>query len=52
MEYQPEREEEQAADLLGLVSAQLEDDLEHFKDFVEARGKYTGGPDPDSVSPA
>jgi uncharacterized membrane protein len=52
VEYPSECAEAKVADLFGQASAQLEDDLEHFKEFVEARGKYTGGPDPDSVSPA
>jgi uncharacterized membrane protein len=52
VEYQPECAEARIADLFGQATAQLEDDLERFKAFVEARGKYTGGPDPESVSPA
>ncbi|HYE34254.1 SRPBCC family protein [Methylocaldum sp.] len=52
VEYQPESVEEKIGDLLGIMEANLEDDLQHFKEFVEARGRYTGGPDPDSVSPA
>jgi uncharacterized membrane protein len=52
VEYQPERAEHKIGDFLGLIEAQIQDELEHFKEFIEARGRYTGGPDPNSVSPA
>lgn len=52
IEYQPESLEEEIGDVLGIVEANLEDDLQNFKEFVESRGRYTGGPDPNSVSPA
>jgi uncharacterized membrane protein len=52
IEYQPESVEEKIGDVLGIVEASLEDDLQHFKEFVESCGRYTGGRDPKSVSPA
>ena len=30
-------------DMLGVVSARVRDDLRRFKDFIESRGKETGG---------
>jgi uncharacterized membrane protein len=42
VEYQPETLVEKTGDMLGMVSMNLEDDLENFKDFLESRGKETG----------
>jgi uncharacterized membrane protein len=52
MSYQPEGVVEQAGDALGMVERQVEGDLERFKEFIEARGRETGGwrgeiPNPD-----
>ncbi|MGI8605247.1 MAG: SRPBCC family protein [Verrucomicrobiales bacterium] len=41
--YQPEGVVEKTGDLLGLVSARVEGDLRRFKDFIEERGRETGG---------
>jgi len=42
IEYEPEGVVETAGDLLGLVSARVEGDLERFKQFIESRGDETG----------
>jgi uncharacterized membrane protein len=42
MEYEPQGMMEKAGDAVGLVSHQLEDAVEKFKDLVENRGTETG----------
>lgn len=42
VEYQPETVMEKVGDMLGMVSSNIEDDLENFKEFIESRGKETG----------
>jgi uncharacterized membrane protein len=42
MAYDPEGFAENAADLLGLISARIEGDLERFKSFMESHGRETG----------
>src|SRR6478672_12269731 len=41
--YDPEGFIENIGDKLGFVSRQVDNDLEHFKEFVEERGSATGG---------
>ena len=43
MEYEPEGLTERAADELGFVSQRLERNLQRFKEFIEQRGRETGG---------
>lgn len=40
--YDPQRFIENAGDAMGLVSRRIENDLEHFKEFIENRGQETG----------
>ena len=40
--YDPKGFIENAGDAVGLVSRRIENDLEHFKEFIEKRGKETG----------
>jgi uncharacterized membrane protein len=42
IEYQPETAMEKVGDMLGMVSSNVEDDLENFRDFLESRGHETG----------
>ena len=42
MAYDPQGFAENAADLLGLISARIEGDLERFRTFIESRGRETG----------
>jgi uncharacterized protein (TIGR02271 family) len=42
-EYEPQGVKETVGDWLGLVSRRVENDLEHFKAFVEARYHKAGG---------
>ncbi len=42
MEYEPEGVKESVGALLGLDGGQVEDDLERFRDLVEARERPTG----------
>ena len=42
MEYEPEGMKESVGALLGLDGGQVEDDLERFRDLVEARERPTG----------
>ncbi|MGZ8216005.1 SRPBCC family protein [Methylomagnum sp.] len=42
VEYQPESVMEKVGDMLGMVSSNVEDDLENFKEFIESQGKETG----------
>ncbi len=43
LSYDPEGIVENVGDALGVVSAQVRGDLERFKDFIEDRGRETGG---------
>ena len=40
--YDPKGFIENAGDTIGVVSRRIENDLEHFKEFIENRGKETG----------
>jgi len=40
--YDPKGFIENAGDAAGLVSRRIQNDLEHFKEFVENRGHETG----------
>jgi uncharacterized membrane protein len=42
MEYEPEGIIENAGDALGFTTRRIENDLERFKEFIEARGSETG----------
>lgn len=42
VEYQPETVLEKVGDRLGMVSSNIQDDLENFKEFIESRGRETG----------
>ena len=43
MAYEPEGAVENIGDALGVMSGRVENTLEQFKDFIEARGRETGG---------
>ena len=43
MEYVPSGAIEKTGDALGLVTNRVEGDLKRFKDFIETRGRETGG---------
>jgi uncharacterized membrane protein len=43
LEYQPEDLLEKAGDAIGIPSLQIEEDLKRFRDFIEERGRETGG---------
>jgi len=42
MEYDPQGVVENLGDMLGVVSRRVANDLERFKEFIEARGEETG----------
>jgi len=42
IDYEPEGLVENVGDMLGVVSARVRDDLEHFKTFIESQGVETG----------
>jgi len=42
MEYDPQEVVENLGDMLGVVSRRVANDLERFKEFIEARGQETG----------
>jgi uncharacterized membrane protein len=42
IEYQPETTMEKVGEMLGMVSSNVEEDLENFRDFIESRGHETG----------
>jgi uncharacterized membrane protein len=42
MEYDPQGVVENLGDMLGVVSRRVTNDLERFKEFIEARGQETG----------
>jgi uncharacterized membrane protein len=43
MRWEPESATEKAGDLVGMVSARVRGDLNRFKEFIESRGRETGG---------
>lgn len=43
MSYEPEGLVENVGDALGLVERRVKGDLERFRDFIEERGRETGG---------
>ena len=43
IEYDPEGAVENVGDAVGVVSARIRGDLERFKEFIESRGRETGG---------
>src|SRR5262249_53946295 len=43
LEYEPEGLTESVGDAVGLVASRVGGDLQHFKEFIEARGQETGG---------
>jgi uncharacterized membrane protein len=43
LDYDPEGIVEEVGDALGLVKRRVEGDMERFKEFIEARGRETGG---------
>jgi uncharacterized membrane protein len=43
VDYDPEGVMENVGDALGVVGARVAGDLERFKEFIEARGRETGG---------
>jgi len=43
MEYQPETAVEKAGDAIGVLSRKVDKTVEDFKEFIEQRGRETGG---------
>ena len=43
MEYQPETAVEKAGDAVGVVSRKVDKTVEDFREFIEQRGRETGG---------
>ena len=43
LEYDPQGFVENVGDALGVVSSRVQGDLERFKEFIEKRGRETGG---------
>src|SRR5271165_622556 len=43
IEYEPEGFLEKTGDALGIPSGRVEGDLERFRDFIEERGRESGG---------
>jgi uncharacterized membrane protein len=43
LDYEPEGAVEQIGDKLGVVRRRIKGDMERFKEFLEARGRETGG---------
>ena len=43
LSYEPQGVVEKVGDALGLVSTKVEGDLERFREFIEERGRATGG---------
>lgn len=43
LDYDPEGVVENVGDALGVVSTRIEGDLKRFKEFIEQRGRETGG---------
>lgn len=42
LDYEPEGMLEHMGDMLGMVSAHVQDNLDRFKGFIESRGVETG----------
>lgn len=43
MDYEPQSLSEKVGDALGFMDRRVQDDLDHFKEFIERRGQATGG---------
>jgi hypothetical protein len=43
LDYEPQGLVETAGDALGFVTRRVEGDLSRFKEFIEERGRETGG---------
>jgi uncharacterized membrane protein len=43
LEYEPETAIEKAGDAMGLVSRKIDKTVDDFKDYIERRGRETGG---------
>lgn len=43
MEYEPQSLSEKVGDALGFMDRRVKGDLDRFKDFIESRGRETGG---------
>jgi uncharacterized membrane protein len=43
IDYEPEGLAEKVADALGVVESRVETNLQRFRDFIERRGRETGG---------
>jgi hypothetical protein len=43
LDYEPQGAVETVGDALGVVSRRVAGDLQRFKEFIEARGRETGG---------
>jgi hypothetical protein len=43
MEYEPEGFVEKTADALGFISDRVQTNLDRFREFLERRGRETGG---------
>jgi uncharacterized membrane protein len=43
LDYEPQGVMEKAGDMLGVVERQVKEDLQRFKEYIEARGQETGG---------
>ena len=43
LEYEPEDFLEKVGDAIGIPFLQIEEDLKRFRDFIEERGRETGG---------
>lgn len=42
LEFEPDRIVEEVGDRLGFVSRRADNELKHFKEYIEARGRETG----------
>jgi uncharacterized membrane protein len=43
LDYEPQGAAEKLGDVLGILSRRVEGDLKRFRDFIEQRGRETGG---------
>ena len=43
LDYEPEGQVEKIADAFGVVQRRVQGDMQRFKEFIEARGRETGG---------
>ena len=43
MDIEPQGIAEKAADKIGMIEGRVKDDMERFKQFIEGKGKETGG---------